>query len=57
MNTAAELAALREALTDLATWANATLNREYTDRQYIAEHLRDAVEALANGDEIPSPPY
>jgi hypothetical protein len=57
VNAAAELAALLTSLTDLATWANAALNRDYTDRQYIAEHLRDALEALATDDEVPAPPY
>ncbi|GAA1778261.1 hypothetical protein [Luedemannella helvata] len=57
MNTAAELAALRAALGDLAAWAYVALDREDTDRQYVAEHLRDAIEALANGDEIPTAPF
>ncbi|GAA1821587.1 hypothetical protein GCM10009682_47250 [Luedemannella flava] len=57
MNAAAELAALRAALIDLATWAHTHLNTDYGDRQYIAEHLYTAMEALATGDKVPAPPY
>jgi hypothetical protein len=57
VNAAQELAALRAALLDLATWADTQLDRDYTDRQYIAEHLRDAVEALAVGNEAPERPF
>jgi hypothetical protein len=52
-----ELRDLRTALTDLALWADARLNDEARDRQYIAEHLSDTVGALANGDTPPNYPF
>jgi hypothetical protein len=51
-----ELRVLRTALTDLVLWADTRLSQTY-DRQYIAEHLTDAVLALVDGDTPPDYPF
>ncbi|SNY52042.1 hypothetical protein [Paractinoplanes atraurantiacus] len=52
----AELHNLRTDLADLRHWAENALNDEH-DRQYIAEHLSDAVAALATGNPLPKRPF
>jgi hypothetical protein len=40
-----ELAALRNSLRSLTDWADDRLNEDY-DRQYIAEHMTEVIDAL-----------
>ncbi|WP_433299672.1 hypothetical protein ACQP2F_00440 [Actinoplanes sp. CA-030573] len=52
----AELHNLRVELAELHEWAEAALN-DHHDRQYIAEHLSDALDALATGNDVPEHPF
>lgn len=52
----AELHNLRVELAELREWADGALDGEH-DRQYIAEHLSDALDALATGNPIPEHPF
>jgi hypothetical protein len=52
----AELHNLRVELAELHEWADAALNGEQ-DRQYIAEYLSDALDALATGNDLPKHPF
>jgi hypothetical protein len=53
----AELHNLRVELAELHEWAEAALNVDHHDRQYIAEHLSDALDALATGHDVPVHPF
>ena len=53
----AELHNLRTDLANLHDWAENALNVDDHDRQYIAEHLSDAVAALAAGNPLPKHPF
>jgi hypothetical protein len=57
VDAATELANLRAALADLATWAEDNLNIDYRDRQCIAEYLTDALDALAAGTTPRTAPF
>jgi hypothetical protein len=53
----AELRTLRADLAALHAWADRVLDRDHTDRQYIAEHLSAAVAALSANEPMPARPY
>jgi len=53
----AELHNLRTDLANLHQWAERALNNENADRQYIAEHLSAAADALAAGGPVPAAPF
>lgn len=53
----AELHNLRVELAELHEWAENALNDGRHDRQYIAEHLSDALDALATGNDLPKHPF
>lgn len=52
----ADLAALQDHLRSLSDWADDRLNDDY-DRQYIAEHMTEAIDALLSGDDPPPRPF
>jgi len=52
----AELHNLRAELSDLSGWADEQLNSEH-DRQYIAEHLTDVIDALLRYQSPPPRPF
>jgi len=51
-----ELTALRTSLRSLRDWAEDRLNEDY-DRQYIAEHMTDVLDALLRHGTPPPRPF
>ncbi|UQU65100.1 hypothetical protein COUCH_01720 [Couchioplanes caeruleus] len=54
--TGASLTALQNSLRSLSDWADDRLNEDF-DRQYIAEHMTEAIDALLSGEPMPPRPF
>ncbi|WP_199513127.1 hypothetical protein [Nucisporomicrobium flavum] len=52
----AALAALQNNLRSLSDWADDRLNEDF-DRQYIAEHMTEVIDALLSGEPMPPRPF